>query len=251
MSEVLTTQQALRYNRQISLAGFDLDKQEKLLNSRVLLFGVGGLGCAAAQYLVAAGVGNLILVDDDLVDYSNLQRQVLHGEHDVGRAKCDSAEQSLKALNSECNIQTIKQRLEQNELPSILATTDVIVDCTDNLATRDQLNRASVTHNIPLISGAAIRMEGQVASFVPSAENACYHCLSVLFAEQQLSCVEAGIMSPVVGIIGSMQALETIKVLADFAQPLVNTLMMFDGNTSQWQRFKIPKNKKCSVCSCR
>ncbi|WP_158968276.1 molybdopterin-synthase adenylyltransferase MoeB [Paraglaciecola sp. L3A3] len=248
MKQTLTAKQAMRYNRQISLEGFDLDKQEILLNSRVLLIGVGGLGCAAAQYLVASGVGNIILVDDDKVDSSNLQRQILHGEQDVGLAKCDSAKVSLQALNAECDIECIKQRISENELPKILDRIDIIVDCSDNLATRNQLNDASVKQGVPLVSGAAIRMEGQICCFVPSPQNPCYQCLSTLFAEQQLSCVEAGVMSPLVGIIGAMQALETIKLLTEFGLVANNKLMIFDAKNSQWQTFNLRKNTNCKVC---
>lgn len=248
MNKQLTTEQAMRYSRQILLPGFDLDKQEVLLNSRVLLIGVGGLGCAAAQYLVAAGIGLITLVDDDKVDRSNLQRQVLHGEADVGINKCESAKQSLQLVNSECKIECINQRIDADKLTQCLAHHDIIVDCCDNFATRNLLNQASVKNKMPLISGAAIRMEGQVSSFIPNLKNACYQCLSHMFSEQELSCVEAGVMSPIVGIVGSIQALEAIKVLTQFGQPLVNQLMLFDATTMEWQTFKIPKNKNCITC---
>lgn len=249
MNKSLTTEQAMRYNRQILLPGFDLDKQEILLNSNVLLIGVGGLGCAAAQYLVAAGVGSITLVDDDQVDKSNLQRQILHGEADVGIDKCLSAKQSLQLINSDCQIECISQRLQHKELLQKLTHHDIIVDCCDNLATRNQLNQASVMAKTPLVSGAAIQVEGQVSSFIPSKNNACYQCLSTMFIEQQLTCVEAGVISPLVGIIGSMQALETIKVLTEYGEPLINKLMLFDGKSMQWQTLKIVKDPKCVTCS--
>jgi adenylyltransferase/sulfurtransferase len=245
----LTQDQALRYSRQIFLQGFDLDKQECLLNSKVLQIGVGGLGCAAAQYLVASGVGAITLVDDDKIDKSNLQRQVLFAEADLGRSKCATAKDNLERLNSNTQIHCIEHRLADKELLALLQTHDILLDCSDNLSTRNQLNKASLQSNRPLVSGAAIRMEGQIASFIPSTQNPCYQCLSAFFPEQDLSCVEAGIMSPVVGIIGSMQALEAIKILTAFGQPLVNKLLMFDGASMQWNPFVIPKNPSCAACA--
>ena len=244
----LSTEQAIRYNRQIVLPDFDLDKQETLLNAKVLIIGVGGLGCAAAQYLVAAGVGELTLIDDDHVDKSNLQRQVLHGEADIGLSKCESAKASLRLLNSKVKIQTIQKRLTLDEYRELLQAIDIVLDCTDNLVSRNILNHACYESNTPLVSGAAIRMEGQLISVVPSQNSACYGCLSAYFGEQNLSCVESGVMSPVVGIIGSMQALEAIKIICEYGLISANKLMMFDALTSQWQTFKIPKNPNCEVC---
>ena len=242
-------QQAMRYSRQILLSGFDLDGQEQLLASRVLQIGVGGLGCACAQYLVAAGVGSLTLVDDDTVELTNLQRQVLHGEDDIGSSKCASAMASLRLLNSACDIDTIEQRLDAQTLEKMLAQYDLIVDCTDNLATRNMINHACILSHKPLVSGAAIRMEGQIISFQPSATAPCYQCLSALFAEQNLSCVEAGVMSPVVGVIGAMQALEAIKLLTQYGESLTSRLLLFDAMTSRWQEFKVPKNPNCDACN--
>ncbi|WP_340677627.1 molybdopterin-synthase adenylyltransferase MoeB [Paraglaciecola sp.] len=245
----LSTQQAMRYSRQILIAGFDLDKQEKLLSSRVLLIGAGGLGCAAAQYLVAAGIGQLTIVDDDKVEISNLQRQVLHSEHDLGSHKSQSAQETLVTLNSEVRISALVKRLSDTELHEQLLEHDIVLDCSDNLTTRKQLNRWCFATQTPLISGAAIRMEGQLSSFIADPDQACYQCLSVMFGEQNLSCMEAGIMSPVVGIIGAMQALEAIKILTGFGKPLVNKLLMFDGMTSEWRSFNLAKNPECMVCS--
>jgi len=249
MKTKISQQQAMRYARQILLPGFDLDKQEKLLTSKILQIGVGGLGCACAQYLVAAGVGGLTLVDDDSVELTNLQRQVLHGEDDIGSSKCKSAVASLRLLNSVCEIDTIEKRLDAKSLEEIIPQYDLIVDCTDNLITRNAINRACVLVNKPLVSGAAIRMEGQIICFQPSATAPCYQCLSALFAEQNLSCVEAGIMSPVVGVIGAMQALEAIKILAQYGQNLTSRLLLFDAMTSRWQEFNVPKKTNCSVCT--
>ncbi|MDN4501644.1 molybdopterin-synthase adenylyltransferase MoeB [Alteromonadaceae bacterium BrNp21-10] len=248
MPHELTPQQAIRYSRQILLQGFDLECQEKLLDSRALQIGVGGLGCASAQYLVAAGVGTLTLVDDDVVDSSNLQRQILHSEADIGELKITSAVNTLKALNSQCDISAIDQRLSDEQLATQLQQHDVVIDCSDNLATRNQLNRLCYQYKKPLVSGAAIRMEGQICSFIPSQDTPCYQCLSQLFGEQQLTCVEAGIMAPVVGIVGSMQALETIKILTGFGETLSSKLMLFDAKYNQWQTFTLKKQPNCPIC---
>lgn len=246
--KLLSTEQALRYNRQIVLPNFDLDKQETLLNAKVLIVGVGGLGCAAAQYLVAAGVGEITLIDDDKIEKTNLQRQVLHGEADVGINKCLSAKASLEQLNGDIKINVIQKRLELDEYLNLIETLDLVLDCTDNLTSRNTLNQACYQADTPLVSGAAIRMEGQLMSIVPEENSACYACLSAYFGEQNLSCVESGVMSPVVGIIGAMQALETIKILCNYGQSNVNKLMMFDGMTGNWQTFKVPKRANCNVC---
>ncbi|WP_438863319.1 molybdopterin-synthase adenylyltransferase MoeB [Neptunicella sp.] len=248
MPRKLSQQQAMRYCRQILIPGFDIDAQEKLLNGKVLQIGVGGLGCACAQYLVAAGLGSLLLVDDDNVELTNLQRQVLHGDVSLGNAKVQSAKDALTRINAECEVGAIKQRLDRTLFESLIEDIDVLVDCTDNLPTRNLLNQLAVEYSKPLVSGAAIRMEGQITTFYPASKGPCYQCLSSLFGEQQLSCVESGIMSPVVGTIGSMQALETIKLLTGFAQPLIGQLQLYDAMTGDWQRFNIPKRADCSVC---
>ena len=248
LKKTLTTEQAMRYNRQIVLPDFDLDKQEILLNAKFLIVGVGGLGCAAAQYLVAAGVGEITLIDDDNVEKTNLQRQVLHGEAYVGVNKCLSAKVSLEQLNSDIEVNVIQKRLELDDYLNLIESLDMVLDCTDNLTSRNILNQACYQSGTPLVSGAAIRMEGQLMSIVPQQHSACYACVSAYFGEQNLSCVESGVMSPVVGIIGAMQALEAIKVLCDYGQSHVNKLMMFDGMTSTWQTFKVPKKVNCTVC---
>lgn len=247
--QFLTIEQAMRYNRQIVLPNFDLDKQEILLNAKILIVGIGGLGCAAAQYLVAAGVGQITLIDDDSVEKSNLQRQVLHGEADVGLNKCLSAKASLQQLNSDIKINVIQKRLELDDYLDLLVPVDMVLDCTDNVVSRNTLNQACYQSGTSLISGAAIRMEGQIMCIVPLQNSACYACISAYFGEQNLSCVEAGVMSPVVGIIGAMQALEAIKVLCDFGKNNANKLMMFDAMTSDWRSFTVPKKSNCPVCN--
>ncbi|KKO46784.1 molybdopterin-synthase adenylyltransferase [Arsukibacterium ikkense] len=244
----LNRQQALRYSRQLMLPALDFRGQEALLASKVLLVGMGGLGCAAAPYLVASGVGQLTLVDDDNIDSSNLQRQILYREADIGESKVQQAVASLRQLNSEIAINALQQRLTAEDLAALVPQFSLVLDCTDNLATRNAINAACVQAKVPLVSGAAIRFEGQVASFSMQGEGACYHCLSQLFGEQQLTCMEAGILSPVVGVIGTMQALAAVKILAGVGTPLYGKLQLFDALTGQWQQFSLNKDPACAVC---
>lgn len=245
----LSDQQLLRYSRHIMLPNMDIDGQEKLWNSKVLIIGVGGLGCAVAQYLACSGIGKLTLVDDDKVDKTNLQRQVLHTENNVGLNKCDSAKQSLQQLNSEITIDTHNKRLSGEVLLKVIQEHDVVVDCSDNLTTRNELNFLCFNTKTPLVSGAAIRMEGQVATYTMDDGQPCYQCLSTMFGEQVLTCSESGILSPVVGVIGSLQATETIKLLAKVGDVLSSRLLIFDAFTMKFNEFKVIKNPTCSICS--
>jgi len=251
----LSDDQLMRYSRHIMLPAMDIDGQEKLWNSKVLIIGVGGLGCAVAQYLACSGIGQLTLVDDDKVDKTNLQRQVLHTENNVGMNKCESAKQSLQQLNSEISINTIDHRLGWTELSDAVEKHDVVVDCSDNLDTRNELNLCCFQSKTPLVSGAAIRMEGQVATYTMQDEQPCYQCLSTIFGsgddrrgEQKLTCSESGVLSPVVGVIGSLQATEAIKLLAQVGQVLSSRLLMFDAATMKFNEFKVMKNPSCKVC---
>ena len=214
----LTDAEALRYNRQIVLRGFDFDGQEKLKAARVLIAGLGGLGCAAAPYLAAAGVGHLVLVDFDTVSLSNLQRQILHRDDRIGQSKVASARQELSAINPHIRIDAIDGRLEDEAVAAEIAACDLVLDCTDNVAARDALNRLCHAQQRPLVSGAAIRMEGQLSVFTYQPGEPCYRCLSRLFGDSA-HCVEAGVMAPLVGTIGTLQAMEAIKLLADYGQP--------------------------------
>ncbi|QBL09718.1 molybdopterin-synthase adenylyltransferase MoeB [Rheinheimera sp. D18] len=249
MTDILTPAQAMRYSRQLMLPALDFHGQEALLASKVLVIGMGGLGCAAAPYLVASGVGNITLVDDDNIDSSNLQRQILYSETDIGLAKVEQARQRLTTLNSGITLTAINKRLTAEDLLTLIPQFSLVLDCSDNLATRNAINAACVVAKVPLVSGAAIRLEGQVASFSMNGEQACYHCLSQLFGEQQLSCMEAGILSPVVGIVGTMQALEAVKILAKLGSPLFGKLQLFDAMHSQWRQFNLAKDPACSVCA--
>ena len=244
----LTDAETLRYNRQIVLKGFDFDGQEKLKASHALIVGLGGLGCAAAQYLAAAGVGSLTLLDFDTVSLSNLQRQTLHTDARIGMTKVASAQLALEAINPHVGITQIDRQLDDVALAVIVSQCDVVLDCTDNVATRDQLNRACFASKTPLVSGAAIRMEGQLSVFTYQPEEPCYRCLSRLFGENALTCVEAGVMAPLVGTIGSLQAMEAIKLLTEFGQVLRSRLLMFDAMTMQFREMKLMKNAGCEVC---
>ena len=208
----LTQAEELRYNRQIVLKAVDFDGQEKLKDSKMLIVGLGGLGCAASQYLTVAGVGHLTLLDFDTVSLSNLQRQVLHDDSRLDMPKVESAKLSLQRLNPHIQINTLNGLLGEEKLTEVISHFDVVLDCTDNVETRNQLDIACRKNKVPLVSGAAIRMEGQVSVFTYEAETPTYQTLSRLFGENVLSCMEAGVLAPIVGIVGSIQALEAIKV---------------------------------------
>ncbi|QDX30416.1 molybdopterin-synthase adenylyltransferase MoeB [Dickeya poaceiphila] len=244
----LTDEETLRYNRQIVLRGFDFDAQERLKAAQVLIVGLGGLGCAAAQYLASAGVGHLTLLDFDTVSLSNLQRQVLHRDDRIGMPKVESAHLTLQGINPHIHITPIQDNLEDDALLALVAQHDVVVDCTDNVSIRDRLNRLCFLQKTPLVSGAAIRMEGQISVFTYQLEEPCYRCLSRLFGDNALTCVEAGVMAPLVGVIGSLQALETIKLLTHYGQPLAGKLLLFDAMTMQFREMRLPKNPDCDTC---
>ncbi|MBC3767392.1 HesA/MoeB/ThiF family protein [Neptunicella marina] len=251
MSKQLTRELALRYNRQMLLPQIDLEGQESLLNSHVLIAGLGGLGCSAAQFIVASGIGKVTLVDHDMVELSNLQRQVLHTEADIGLAKVTSAQKRLIALNSDCHINAIHTDINQQNIAELLKDIQLILDCTDNLSTRNLLNQHCVEHEIPLVSGAAVQFEGQVTSIIPGNSNPCYQCMSQFFGEPALSCIEAGVVSPLVGVIGTMQALETVKILSKAGTPIMGRLMLFDALRGEWQQFSVKRNPSCPVCKNR
>ena len=241
-------QQLLRYSRQIMLPEIGFEGQQKLLRSRVLIIGLGGLGSPAAMYLTAAGVGELVLVDFDQVDLSNLQRQIIHTTERIGLPKVESARRSLAAINPECQIHCINQQLEGEALAEQVAKADLIIDASDNFATRFALNEASVAAQTPLISGAAIRMEGQVSVFTGTPGDPCYRCLYGDSIEVEQTCSENGVLAPVVGIIGSIQAVEAIKVLAGAGAPLKGKLLILDALQMQWRSLKLSADPDCPVC---
>lgn len=241
--------QLLRYSRQILLPQIDILGQQKLLDSRVLIIGLGGLGSPVALYLAAAGIGHLTLVDDDVVELSNLQRQIIHGEQDIGRLKVESAADSLHALNSAIQIEIHANRLSEEELTSAVTAADVVVDCSDNFATRFLLNKVTQECNTPLVSGAAIRMEAQVTVYDPRKQgSACYRCIYQDNGELQQTCSESGVLSPLLGIIGSMQAVETVKLLTNIGETLAGRLMILDAFTMTWRELKLRQDPDCPVC---
>lgn len=248
MAAELSDQEMLRYNRQIILRGFDFDGQEALKAARVLVVGLGGLGCAAAPYLAAAGVGSLTLLDFDTVALSNLQRQTLHRDATIGQPKVDSARDALAAINPHIQLETVNALLDEAQLLELIALHDLVMDCTDNVAIRNQLNQCCFTLKKPLVSGAAIRMEGQISVFTYQDGEPCYRCLSRLFGENALTCVEAGVMAPLVGVIGSLQAMEAIKLLAHYGTPAAGKIVMYDAMTCQFREMKLPRNPQCEVC---
>ena len=236
----LSYQEELRYNRQIILKAVDFDGQEKLKDSKMLIVGLGGLGCAAAQYLTAAGVGHLTLLDFDTVSLSNLQRQVLHCDARLEMPKVESAKIALLQLNPHIKIDTINAKLDEEKLADILPHFDIILDCTDNVEIRNQLDRQCEKAKVPLISGAAIRMEGQVSVFTYEPGTPSYRDLSRLFGQNLLSCVEAGVLAPIVGIVGAIQALEAIKVQLKIGKNLCGRLLMIDGFSMNVREIKLP-----------
>lgn len=245
----LTDHEMLRYNRQIILKSVDFDGQEKLKASRVLIVGLGGLGCAAAQYLASAGIGHLILVDFDTVSLSNLQRQVLHTDETIGQPKVESAKARLAKINPHIQIEAIHQKCSDEDWAKLIANVDLVLDCTDNVTVRNQLNLQCFQQKRPLVSGSAIRFEGQVSVFSYQEQEPCYQCLSQLFGEGTLSCVEAGVIAPIVGIIGSIQALEVIKVLLNIGKTLSGKLLIIDGLHFSVREMALPKQKGCQVCN--
>ncbi len=248
MHPELSNDEALRYNRQIVLRGFDFDGQEKLKAAKVLIVGLGGLGCAASAYLASAGVGQLTLLDFDTVSLSNLQRQILHRDALIGQPKVVSACQQLQAINPHISVQTVNARLSDMALAELISTQDVVVDCCDNVATREQLNRLCFASKTALISGAAIRMEGQISVFRWQKDAPCYRCISRLFGDTTLSCVEAGVMAPLVGVIGSLQAMEAIRLLAGYGEDVTGKLLLYDALTLQFREMRVAKDPACEVC---
>lgn len=244
----LSDQEMMRYNRQIILRGFDFEGQEALKEARVLVVGVGGLGCAATQYLAGAGVGHLTLLDFDTVSVSNLQRQTLHSDATVGQPKVLSARDALARINPYIAITPVNALLDENEIHTLIAEHDLVLDCTDNVSIRNQLNAGCFAARIPLVSGAAIRMEGQITVFTYQQGEPCYRCLSRLFGENALTCVEAGVMAPLIGVIGSLQAMEAIKLLANYGKPASGKIIMYDAMTCQFREMKLMRNPTCEVC---
>ena len=248
----MNDEQLLRYSRQILLPEFGIEAQERLLGARVLIIGAGGLGSPAALYLAAAGVGTLAIADHDTVDLSNLQRQILHRYADIGRAKVDSAAERIAALNPDTRVIPVAARLTGEALRGQVAAADLVVDGSDNFDTRFAVNAACVAARTPLVSGAAIRMEGQVAVFrADQPDSPCYRCLYREGTETEQTCAENGVLAPIVGIVGSLQALEAIKVLTGIGETLCGRLLVIDGRNLDIRALRLHRDPGCPVCGDR
>ncbi len=243
--------QLLRYSRHILLPEFGIKGQETILKSHALIIGAGGLGAPVSMYLAASGLGKITISDGDKVDLTNLQRQIVHFNKNIGEKKVFSAQETLKLLNPDTVIETIPQKLDQRGILNIVQKADVVVDCTDNFQTRHNINKACVKWGKPLISGAAIKFEGQVSVFNQSVpDSPCYECLYPENNDfEETRCAVMGVFSPLVGIIGSIQALETLKTLTKVGSTMLGKLLLFNGLTSEWQTLTLHKDPGCKVCS--
>lgn len=242
--------QLLRYSRHILLPEIGVEGQEAILNAKVLVIGAGGLGSPVAMYLAAAGVGRLVIADNDTVDLTNLQRQIMHSTEMVGHPKVESARASLQRINPLANVVPLHTRLEDAALDEQVAAADLVLDCCDNFATRHAVNRACVKHRKPLVSGAAIRFDGQVSVFdMRDPEAACYHCL---FPEgediEEVRCAVMGVFSPIVGMIGTTQAAEALKLIVGCGTPLTGRLLLLDGLAMEWRSVGFGRDPGCAVC---
>jgi molybdopterin-synthase adenylyltransferase len=240
----------LRYSRHILLPEVGVAGQARIADAAVLIVGAGGLGCPVALYLGAAGVGRLLLADGDTVDLTNLQRQIGHATAAIGENKADSLARSVRAINPEIEVRPIREALASSALGEAVAAVDLVVDASDNFATRHAVNRACVQYGKPLVSGAAIGFSGQLAVFDSRRANSpCYHCLFPDHADEpELRCAEAGVFSPLVGVIGAMQAMEALKYLAQVGEVLVGRLLLWDGLRTEARVLKAPRDPACPVC---
>ena len=243
--------QLLRYSRHILLNEIGVEGQERLLQSHALIIGAGGLGSPVALYLGTAGVGHLTIVDNDVVDMTNLQRQIAHNQARVGMNKAQSARESIASINPEVLVSCITQRADSALLDSLVAQADVVLDCCDNFATRHAVNAACVKHRKPLVSGAAIRFDGQISVFDPRSDaSPCYACVFPPQATvEETRCATMGVFAPLVGIIGSMQAAEGLKLLTGAGTSLAGRLLMLDGRAMEWNEVRVPRQAACPVCS--
>jgi molybdopterin-synthase adenylyltransferase len=249
----MNDEQLLRYSRHILLPQIDIEGQQALMDAHVLIIGAGGLGAPAAMYLAASGVGHLTLADGDTVDLTNLQRQIIHQTRSIGLNKTESARQALAALNPEITIECVPRRLAGEELAAQVAAADVVVDASDNFATRHAINRACVASRKPLVSGAAIRFDGQVTVFdLRQDASPCYHCLFPESADtDEMRCAENGVFSPLVGIIGTIQAAEAIKVITGAGTPLTGKLLLLNALEMDWRTIRLGRDPACPVCGAR
>ncbi len=242
--------QLLRYSRHILLDEVGIEGQQQLIDSHVLIVGAGGLGSPVALYLAASGVGHITIADHDTVDLTNLQRQIAHSTDRVGEAKVTSAAQAMHALNPEVRITPLAHKLDAAELDRLVPTVHVVVDCCDNFTTRQAVNAACVKHQVPLVSGAAIRLDGQLAVYdARDAQSPCYACLFPPdTAPEEVRCATMGVLAPLVGVIGTMQAMETVKLITGIGSRLVGRLQMLDGRGMEWNEMRVKRNPSCPVC---
>jgi len=242
--------QLLRYSRHILLPELGIEGQEKLLAAHALVIGAGGLGSPAALYLASAGVGRITLADGDTVDLTNLQRQILHATAAVGRPKSVSGRDTLARLNPEVRVEPVEQRLEVARLDALVAAADVVLDCSDNFATRHAVNRACVARRRPLVSGAGVRFDGQISVYdLRSVDSPCYACLFPEDAEpEEMRCAVMGVFAPLTGIIGTMQAAEALKLLAGLGESLCGRLLLLDALRMEWRSIRLKKDPACRVC---
>jgi molybdopterin/thiamine biosynthesis adenylyltransferase len=242
--------QRLRYSRHLLLNEFGEEAQERLLAAHALVIGAGGLGSSALLYLASSGVGRITVCDGDRVDLTNLQRQVVHRQESVGRPKAASAAETLRAINPEIRVEPLEERAGPERLAALVRTADVVLDCSDNFATRHALNRACVAARKPLVSGAGIRFDGQVAVFdLRRADAPCYNCLFAEDADaEDVRCAVMGVFAPLVGIVGTFQAMEAIKLVAGVGETLAGRLMLFDALASRWHEVRLARDPHCRVC---
>ncbi|MBK8759509.1 MAG: molybdopterin-synthase adenylyltransferase MoeB [Sulfuritalea sp.] len=246
----MNDQQLLRYSRHILLPQIGIEGQENIVKARALVIGAGGLGSPAAYYLASAGIGTLVLADGDTVDLTNLQRQILHRTDAVGMPKVESGKRTLGEINPECQVVALAERLSAERLEQEVALADIVLDCCDNFATRHAVNRACVTFRKPLVSGAAIRFDGQVTVFDSrQAHSPCYHCLFPEGQEvEEVRCAVMGVFAPLTGIIGTVQAAEALKLLIGCGTSLAGRLLLLDGLGMEWREIKVPRDPACQVC---
>lgn len=246
--------QLLRYSRHILLDEVGVEGQNQLLASHVLMVGAGGLGSPVALYLGSAGVGRITVVDDDQVDTTNLQRQIAHTLSRVGQFKAHSVQQAIAAINPDVQVVPVTRRADAAVLDELVPQADLVLDCSDNFATRQAINRACVKHHKPLVSGAAIRFDGQVAVYDPRHQDnsACYACVfPPSEAVEEANCATMGVFAPLVGIVGTVQAAEALKLLCGIGRPLTGRLLMLDGRNMEWNEVRIARNPACPVCGSR
>ena len=243
--------QLLRYSRHLLLDEIGIDGQQRLLDATALVVGAGGLGCPAALYLAAAGLGRLLIADDDTVDLTNLQRQVLHREAGIGLPKVASARRALAEVNPRVEVVALQERLEGPTLAEAVRQAQVVLDCTDNFAARHAVNRACVAAGVPLVSGSALRFEGQLAVFDPrDAASPCYHCVFPAHqAVEEAQCATMGVFAPLTGMVGTMQAAEALKIAGRFGVPMTGQLLMIDARTMRFDRIRVGRDPGCAVCA--